>query len=125
MNIIGDLEVGNNVIVWGTATAPKTKTTQSGKTVTEFQLVVGVDSNQDKIYLKITAWEKLAKQFASFIDKHDALTVIGKVVRDDYWTEKNQRETYAITANRIMAQQFYGEEAGSSMIPDDDLMNLP
>lgn len=125
MNIIGDFKVGNNVIVWGTATAPNTKLTKTGKTVTEFNIVIGKDADQKNIYLKITAWEKLAKQFASFIDKHDALTVIGRVERDDYWTEKNQRETYAITANRIMAQQFYGDEAGSSMIPDDDLMNLP
>lgn len=126
MNVIGELIHGENVVIWGSATEPKTKTLPSGKTVTEFQLAIGKNKEDgNKIFIKVQAWEILAKHFASYIDKGDFIKVTGTCFRDDYWSERNQRDTYMVMAGFIENQVLHGIDQGLSGFGDDDMMNLP
>ena len=128
INIIGKLEEFEKVAVWGFASEPKTKVLPSGKTVTDFQLLIGKDPDDSdtKIYIRVQVWEKLAKQFASLIDRNDLILVIGTCRKDNYWTERNQKETFYVSAEFLINQTFHGDEQDNfSGFSDDDMMNLP
>ena len=125
LNMFGSLEDGEKVAIWGISSNPKTRTTSTGKTLTTLSVQIGKEGD-DKVFVTVQAWEKLAKQFASLVDKRDYLFVVGTAHYDSYWSEKNQKETYYISAEYMANQVFIGGEAGMSHgMDDDEFMNLP
>ena len=117
---------GAYVTVWGQTGEPKTTKTATGKTVTSFSIAYDYDRDAEETkYIKCTAWQKLAEQYASLLDKHDPVRVWGIVKKDNYWSERNQKDEFYIQVEQLSAQEFHGDDNESTGFEEDELMNLP
>lgn len=79
----------NQVILMGRLTRdPETRTTPSGKSVTNFSLAVdrfGQDDQAD--FFDVTAWEKLGELVSQYLSKGRRCLVQGRL-RQDSWDDK-------------------------------------
>lgn len=96
----------NNVTLMGRlAQTPEIKTTQSGKSVTSFDLAVPVpsaDRNAPPDYIPITAWEKQADFVGKYLSKGRQIVLVGEIKTRKY-TDKNgnNRKAVEVVAHRI------------------------
>lgn len=124
LNIIGEMKDYSIVRVYGVAGAPKTERTKGGHSVTRFPLIIGKEDDKN-VVINVQAWNRLSTQFACLIDKGDLVAVDGMLKLNDYWTEKNQRDTFDLVAGFITVQEFHGDRSMTGQMTDDELMNIP
>lgn len=97
----------NKVIISGRFTKdPEIRYTQSKKAIASFRLAVddGKDKDGEKRaqFIDFEAWEARAELIDQYFTKGDPITIIGKVVSEN-WTDKdgNKRTTTKIRAESI------------------------
>lgn len=88
----------NKVILGGRLTAdPELKTTQSGKSVTTFNIAINrkssTDGQQETDFITCTAWEKQAEFVTKFFKKGSCICVVGTLRNRSYTTQDNQKRT--------------------------------
>ena len=103
----------NTVTVLGNITAdPDLKYTSNGKAVCRFDIAVGATATADKKNVKtsfftVEVWDKKAELLCEW-SKKGRLLLIGGRLRQDSWTDQNDKKQYKvlIVANNI---QFLGK----------------
>ena len=103
----------NTVTVLGNITAdPDLKYTSNGKAVCRFDIAVGATATADKKNVKtsfftVEVWDKKAELLCEW-SKKGRLLLIGGRLRQDSWTDQNDKKQYKvlIVANTI---QFLGK----------------
>lgn len=80
--------------------------------------------NGDKIpsecFIGVSAGGNLAKMMTEF-DKGTVLLVLGNMVRDDYWSDRNKKDVYKIEAQFIIPQMDFSGVFEQPAQPDPNI----
>lgn len=95
----------NRVVLIGNCGAdPKVNTTQSGKMVAGFSLAINKPNSDDPLWLRITAWGKLAEIVGQHIKKGTQTYVEGRLEENSWTTEDGEeRKQIQVTALNVLA----------------------
>jgi single-strand DNA-binding protein len=95
----------NRVVLIGNCGAdPKVNTTQNGKTVAGFSLAINRPNSEEPLWLRITAWGKLAEIVGQHIKKGTQTYVEGRLEENTWTTEAGEEKTQIqVTALNVLA----------------------
>ena len=98
----------NKVIMGGRITSdPELKTTQSGISVTQFNLAVNrkvkQGEEQKTDFFNVTAWRQTAEFIARYFNKGSSICIVGSL-QNNSWTDQNGQKRYKmdILADEVM-----------------------
>ena len=101
------LKFGDYAVVWGNAVnINNTITKGKGTNVTTFSVQYGKDGDT-KLYQNCIAWADLSKKYFNRLDKGDLILVIGRLVKDDYWSERNGKDEYKLVVEYGHVQELF------------------
>lgn len=110
------------------------KSTNSGKSVTQFSLAVDKMGNQEGAdFFEVTAWEKLAELLSQYTHKGSKILVIGRLEQQT-WDDKDsgkKRSKVTVTANDVTFLDAPSESKPRDVAPTDiddkpiDLSEIP
>lgn len=103
---MGLLKFGNSAICWGAATNIKNQITKTGKSVTAFSIQYGKDGD-NKLYQNCNAWGDLSRKYLNRLDRGDYVLVIGRMEKDDYWSEKKGVDEYKLIVEFANVQDLF------------------
>lgn len=113
------LKIGDYAICWGNAANIKNQITKSGKAVTSFSIQYGKDGD-NKLFQNCNAWGNMSRKYLNRLDKHDSLIVVGRLEKDDYWSERNGKDEYKLIVEWANVQeQFDGDDVDEELDLND------
>lgn len=121
---MGIIQHKGNVIAWGyLGQDAKHKEFDSGKSVTNFSLRYGSEASTDNggrrknLYIDVDAWNQIGGYAANF-EKGDNVVVFGRMIKDDYKSNKQGHDVFKISADMCLVQPFVGEAYDGSFADD-------
>lgn len=109
----------NNVTLMGRlAQTPEIKTTQSGKSVTSFDLAVPVpsaDRTAPPDYIPVVCWEKQAEFVGRYLSKGRQIVLVGEIKTRKY-TDKDGKNRKAV---EVVAHRIYFADSKESSGADE------
>jgi len=115
----------NSIIIKGRLTRdPEMRTTQSGKSVTDFSVAVDRRIQKDKTdFFDVTAWEKTGEFVNKYFRKGKEILVQGEMQRREY-TDKSGNKRYAWN---LIAQnvEFCGSKSDDQTSPAQAARTVP
>ena len=116
---MGLLIFKNYALCWGSATNIKTQITKSGKSVTAFSIQYGKDGD-NKLYQNCNAWGDLSRKYLNRLDRGDTVLAIGRMEKDDYWSEKKGTDEFKLIVEWANVQeQFDGDDVDEELDLND------
>lgn len=113
----------NKVIMGGRLTTdPELKTTQSGISVTQFNLAVNrkvkQGEEQKTDFFNVTAWRQTAEFIARYFNKGSSICIVG-TLQNNSWTDQNGQKRYKmdIVADEVMFVDSKSDGGVPSSIP--------
>lgn len=110
----------NRVILVGRLTRdPETRTTTTGKSVTDFSIAVQKrikpqDGSPDADFFRVVAWERTAEYVANYLTKGRLVAVDGRLQSRKY-TDKDgmNREVVEVIADNVQSLERPRDDAGA------------
>lgn len=116
---MGLLIFKNYALCWGGATNIKNQITKSGKSVTSFSIQYGKEG-ENKLYQNCNAWGDLSRKYLNRLDRGDTVLVIGRMEKDDYWSEKKGSDEFKLIVEWANVQeQFDGDDVDEELDLND------
>lgn len=116
---MGLLVFKNYAICWGSAANIKNALTKTGKSVTSFSIQYGKEGD-NKLYQNCNAWGDLSRKYLNRLDRGDTVLVIGRMEKDDYWSEKNGTDEFKLIVEWANVQeQFDGDDVDEELDLND------
>lgn len=111
-------------IVIGAAANVKSQAVGKKNTpITTFSVQYAYDKETEKgEYLNCVAWKDLSSNYLNRLDRGDMILCIGKLERDEYWSERNQKDEFKMTVEFAQVQQMFEDSFDSD--EDLDLANI-
>lgn len=104
---------------YGNATNIKNQITKSGKSVTSFSIQYGRNGDT-KLFQNCVAWGNLSRKYLNRLDKGDVVCVKGYMEKDDYWSERNDKDEYKLVVEWANVQdQFDGDDVDEELDLND------
>ena len=103
------LKIGNYALCWGLAANIKNTITKTGKSVTQFSIQYGKEG-ETKLYQNCTAWNDLSRKYLNRLDKGDYLLVVGRLDKDDYWSERNGKDEFKLNVEWANVQDSFDSD---------------
>lgn len=96
-------------VVMGTAAKISTKNVGSkGTSITNFSVMYHYDKEtEERQYLNCIAWKDLSSKYLNRLDKGDMVLCIGRMEKDDYWSERNGKDEFKMTVEFAQVQTLY------------------
>lgn len=94
----------NQVTLIGNAgREPESRTTPNGKLVVSFSLALNEGQDKPPIWVRVSAWEKLAEIAQQYITKGKSVCVVGRLAPANAYITKDGKPaaSYEITAEKI------------------------
>lgn len=93
-------------IVIGNATNVVSKTVGSKNTpISTFSVQYGYDKESEtNLYLNCTAWKDLSSKYLNRLDRGDTILCIGKLEKDEYWSERNHKDEFRMIVEFAQVQ---------------------
>lgn len=104
-----DTFTGKYAICWGNAVNIKNSITKTGKHVTSFSINYG-KVGSDNLFQNCTAWNDISRLYLNRLDKGDMVIVVGRMEKDDYWSERNGTDEYRLTVEWANVQEQFSND---------------
>lgn len=132
----------NFTIVGNVGREPQLRYTQSGVPVADFSVAVNKryttasgEQREETLWVRVTAWRRLAEQVAQYLTKGRQVLVVGEVSVSAYLNNNNEpAATLELTANtvRFLGSREGGQgydrgegDYGDFAPPPDDIGDIP
>jgi single-stranded DNA-binding protein len=103
------INLGEYALCWGGAVNIKNSIMKTGKSVTQFSIQYGKDGDT-KLYQNCTAWNDLSRKYLNRLDKGDLVLVVGRMEKDDYWSERNGKDEYKLNVEWASVQDSFDSD---------------
>ena len=108
---------------------PELKTTQSGKSVTDFSIAVSRKAigSEQADFIRCTAWDKVAEVITKYKRQGDMISVTGRLTTETYKDKNgNDRSKTYVLVNQV---EFIGNaparDPDNGQIPDAETDDFP